>query len=291
MFARIAPALVGLIILSGSIPHPAAANDPVHDVLQTAIAHIDLNAYPILPDAFGIAAEIFARGQTQGRDPNALSKVGDCNSAEWLFLHPFAAGQYDLGDYAYLQPVIEVYAASFDVRSQATHNGLTVAAARDPQWANPAHCEPGETPLTCEYRLRNPALALIMFGSNDMFALTPDQFDANLRQLIAETLDASIVPILSTFPRHLQFADRSIEFNQIVVQVALDYDIPLINLWLALEPLPYHGIAADDYHLNGPYTQAGDFTSETNLRTGYPMRNLVTLQALDRVWRAVTGEK
>ena len=270
------------LIITGSLRYPAAASSPVRDV-----SPIDLNRYPILPSTLGIAADVFARGQRLGRDPYALSKVGDCNSAEWLFLHPFGEGQYDLGDYGHLQTVIDTYTESFTVRSQATHNGLNVHAARDPVWANPAYCAAGESPLECEYRLRNPAIALIMFGSNDIFALTPDQFDESLRQMIDDTLRATIVPVLSTFPRNLDFPDRSILFNQLVVQVALDYDIPLINLWLALEPLPDHGIAPDGYHLNGPYTRAGDFASPRNLQTGYPVRNLVALQALDVVWRGV----
>jgi hypothetical protein len=54
-----------------------------------------------------------------------------------------------------------------------------------------------------------------------------------------------------------------------------------------LESLPRHGIGDEGYHLNGPLTRAADFASEQNLQTGYPMRNLVTLQALDVIWRDV----
>ena len=126
-----------------------------------------------------------------------------------------------------------------------------------------------------------------MFGSNDILALTPAQFDQGLRCVLSETIQAGIVPVLSTFPRYIALPDRSILFNQIVVQVALDYDIPLINLWLALEPLPGYAIDDDGYHLNGPFTRAADFASARNLRTGYPMRNLVTLQTLDVIRRTV----
>jgi hypothetical protein len=126
-----------------------------------------------------------------------------------------------------------------------------------------------------------------MFGTNDLLVLTPSQFDHSLRRVVYETMQAGVIPLLSTFPRYLPFAEYSMLYNQIVVRIALDFNIPLVNLWLALDPLPDHGIDDDGIHLNGPLTSAGDFVSSENLQTGFPLRNLVTLQALDAVWRAV----
>ncbi len=259
------------------------------DVVRTLAARIDLDEYPLLPDVTPTARRIYRQGQAQGRDPRALAKVGDCNSVGYVFLHPFGEGRYDLGEYDSLQPVIDHFGASFNVLTRAAHNGMNAAAVLDPLWANPGSCQPGESPLACEYRLRNPAFAVIMFGTNDLVALDHEQFDRGLRAVVVETMHAGIVPILSTFPRHLSLPERSILYNQIVVRVALDYNLPLINLWRALEPLPAHGIAADGFHLSGPLTAAGDFASAENLATGFPLRNLLTLQALDRVWREVSG--
>ena len=65
-------------------------------------------------------------------------------------------------------------------------------------------------------------------------------------------------------------------YNQIVVLIARDKkNVPLINLWRALEPLENRGIGGDGYHLNGLLTGAGDFASEANLGRGQPLRNLV----------------
>jgi hypothetical protein len=80
--------------------------------------------------------------------------------------------------------------------------------------------------------------------------------------------------------------NQSILYNQVVVQIALDYEIPLMNLWLALEELPNHGLNSDGRHLSVPITSSGDLSGD-NLQRGYPMRNLVTLQTLDAVWREV----
>lgn len=259
------------------------------DVVRTLAARIDLDAYPLIPEATATARRIYRQGQARGRDPHAIAKVGDCNSVGYVFLHPFGEGRYELGDYSALQPVIDHFGASFTVLTRAAHNGMNAAAVLDPLWANPNACQPGESPLACEYRLHNPAFAVIMFGTNDLLALDAEQFDRSLRRVAVETMQAGIVPILSTFPRHLALPERSILYNQIVVRVAHDYNLPLINLWRALEPLPDHGIAADGFHLSGPLTGAGDFATPANLRTGFPLRNLLTLQALDAVWRGVTG--
>lgn len=260
------------------------------DVVRTLAERIDLEDYPLIPTATATARRLYREGQAKGRDPQSIAKVGDCNSVGYVFLHPFGEGRYDLGDYADLQPVIDHFGASFNVLTRAAHNGMNAAAVLDPLWANPNACQPGESPLACEYRLRNPAFAMIMFGTNDLLALDHEQFDQGLRRVVVETMHAGIVPILSTFPRHLSLPERSILYNQIVVRVALDYNLPLINLWRALEPLPAHGIAADGFHLSGPLTSAGDFATASNLATGFPLRNLLTLQALDVVWRDVSGE-
>ncbi len=265
----------------GATPTP----DP--DAIVARAREIDLSAYPVVPQPTARTYEIFQQGQALGRAPNVLSKVGDCNSVAWIFLYPFGEDQYDLGDYAELQETVDFFRNSFTQRSHAANNGLNVYAVLDPLWADAAACESGETPLACEYRLRNPSVAVIMFGTNDMLVLTPQQFDAGLRRVVEETAQAGVIPVLSTFPRNLSYPERSVLFNQIVVRVALDEDVPLINLWLALEPLPAHGVDEDGFHLNGPLTRAGDFASADNLRTGHPLRNLVTLQTLDVLRREV----
>jgi formylmethanofuran dehydrogenase subunit E-like metal-binding protein len=70
-----------------------------------------------------------------------------------------------------------------------------------------------------------------------------------------------------------------------VVKIAMDNDIPLINLWLALESLPNHGLEMDGFHLDEPPDARSCYLVGDYLQNGYPVRNLVTLQTLDAVWR------
>jgi hypothetical protein len=73
-----------------------------------------------------------------------------------------------------------------------------------------------------------------------------------------------------------------------VVRVAEAYDIPLINLNRALEPLPHQGVDPNDtIHLSVPADQQVDDFTADHLQSGFNMRNLVTLQALAAVLEAV----
>ncbi|HML23063.1 MAG TPA: SGNH/GDSL hydrolase family protein [Aggregatilinea sp.] len=245
---------------------------------------IDLEAYPVIPDRLGGALKIAQSGVVLGSDPHVISKVGDCISDNKNFLSPFGWGDYSLGNYGSLQPVIDQFASSLAFDSQSAYDGLVTNAALDPLFSNPLACQPGESPLRCEYRVHNPAVAVIMFGAQDLLFTPPDQFDRNLRQIVHETIQAGVIPLLSTFPGNLNRWDDAVRYNQIIVQIALDYDIPLMNLWLALEALPHHGLDDDGRHLSVPISTPGDLRGE-NLQRGYPQRNLVTLQALDAVWR------
>lgn len=252
---------------------------PIASYLQ-----IDLDEYPIIPTNLGRAHQIYEQGRILGNQPNIVTRIGDCISESERFLYPFGWKQYNLGPHIHLQGVIDHFSVSLSTNSLAAYDGLVTNAALDPIFANPLVCLPGESPLRCEYRVHQPAAAVIMFGAQDLLFTPADQFDRNLRQIIHETIQAGVVPILSTFPGNLSLWQQSIQYNQIVIQIANDYQIPLINLWRALEPLPNYGLNEDGRHLSLPITSAGDLTPE-NLSRGYPMRNLVTLQTLDIVWR------
>lgn len=276
-----------------SVPKLLVSNEtmfvPVVASSNGTYQSIDLAAYPIIPVSMGRARDIFVAGHTNGRDPNVVSKIGDCISDNRYFLSPFGWSQYKLGSYGQLADVLNHFSGSLAYDSLAAYDGLVTTAVLDPVFANPLACLPGESPLHCEFRVHRPSVAIIMFGAQDLLFTTAEDFDLNLRQIVYETIQAGVIPILSTFPGNLQRWDQAVEYNQIVVEIALDYDIPLMNLWLALESLPNHGLNADGRHLSLPLTEAGDLTGD-NLKQGYTLRNLVTLQTLDAVWRNAMAE-
>lgn len=277
----------------GTTPPPL---DPpvLGDFDPAAVSAIDPNAYPLLPEITEHARLIFERGQAAGRNPQVFSKIGDCMTASDYFLTPFGLGEYDLGEYTELQTVIDFFSAvpsrqgdawelnAFATRSLAAESGFNTASVQDSIWADPTWCQANESPLECEYRVSNAAYAVIMFGTNDVYFFEPSFFDYYLRLIILTTIEQDVVPVMSTFPIRPEYPDKSLLFNQIILKIAEDYQVPVMNLWLGLEALPNRGVdLVETIHLTAPEDGRTCYLSGENLEAGYTFRNLVTAQTLD----------
>lgn len=292
--------LMFIIILGVPVTRAAStlqtADEPAPPELGTfnpaSVADIDVSAYPILPEVTAHAREIYANGVMRGNNPQVFSKIGDCMTAAPEFLVPFGGDEYDLGEYAALQSVIDYYSVparsegfeldSFANPGLSTASGFNTASILDPLWADPNWCRANESPLACEYRVSQPSVALIMFGTNDVYYLEADPFNYYLRRIVIETIASGVVPVLHTFPVRPEYPEKSVLFNQIIVRVAQDYDLPLINLWLALEDLPDKGVdTVQTIHLTKPENDSTGNLTPANLETGYTLRNLITLEALN----------
>jgi LysM repeat protein len=227
--------------------------------------------------------EVYRRGQALGNDPHAFSKVGDCNSEAPFFLFHFDDGQYSLGDYAYLQPVIDNFAGSFARESLAVWTGNHTWSVIDSTWANPAYCNPGESPLACEYRLYRPSVAFVRLGTNDVGR--PDLFEDSMREIIEFSLGSGVIPILGTKPDRVEGSDAN---NVMVRQLAAEYKVPLWNYSSVADTLPGRGLWRDGIHMNW---MSLDFSRPAVLQTGHPAHNLTALMALDAVWRGAMVEE
>jgi hypothetical protein len=237
--------------------------------------------WPVIPTLSAKAREVYQRGVQAGNRPEAFSKVGDCESRTTWFLADFdkGAAYYSLGSYADLQSVIDHFKGSFERLSVAARPGFTAASLMTPLWNDPKLCKIDETPLACEYRLQRPAFALVMMGTNDISR--PKEFEANMRKVIEYTLAQGIVPVLTTKADNLE-GDDSI--NATVARLAYEYDVPLWNFWLAVQPLPDHGLQEDRAHLTFGNNH---FENADNLKKAWTVRNLTALQVLQAVWQGV----
>jgi uncharacterized protein YraI len=226
------------------------------------------------------AREIYLQGLAMGNDPRAFSKFGDCNSLLPFFLGMFDRGDYNLGPYVYLQPAIDYFAGSFGRESLTAWSGARSWMMFDPTWANPTHCEPGETPIACELRINNPGVILVRFGTNEMGHTA--LFDENLRAIVEYTIERGVLPILGTKADSLEGANDA--NNNVIRQVALDYGVPLWDWGRAAETLPHNGLGPDGIHLAWVPL---DFNYTPALETGQPLHNLTALIALDAVLNGV----
>ena len=237
---------------------------------------------PVIPVISDRMRAVYERGIEMGNDPYAFSVVGDCQNVSDYFLADYATpGQYNLGEYEDLQETIDYYVDSFSRERAAVRGGYNVASVLSPMWADPEICEDRESPLACEYRLQNPSIALISMET--WWYDRPAETYANyLRQIVEYSLGEGVVPILATKADNLE-EDHKI--NAAIVQVAQEYDVPLWNFWAAVQPLPGGGLTEDAFHL----TYARPFFNEAdNMQTGWAIRNLTALQALDAVRRGLT---
>lgn len=217
--------------------------------------------------------EIYLRGLALGNNPYAFSRLGDCNSQIPFFLASFDYGSYDLGDYTHLQPVIDHFNGSFSRQGQAVFGSSSAAAVFDSTWANPAYCNPGETPIACEFRLNRPSLVFISFGTHD----DPANFGENLRAILDYAIGRGVIPVLVTK------ADwYNIENNATMAQLAAEYGLPLVDFGAAAQALPNHGVRKDGSRLS--YYFPVDFGDPQAMETGHVLRDLMVLQVLDAVW-------
>ena len=234
-------------------------------------------AWPVVPDRVGAAMQqVYRSGLAAGNNPNAFSKVGDCQNVPNAFLGFFdTRGSFQLiGDFARAQGAVDHFAGSFSRESQAVRGGFNVASVLSPFWADLSACAQGETPLECEFRLYRPSIVFISMETW-FEGRTTDTYIRYLRQIIEFSLEHGAVPILATKADNTE-GDHSI--NLAIATLAYEYDVPLWNFWLAVQPLKDHGIDwardRDGFHI----------TVEA-----WNVRSFTALAALDSVWQLLNA--
>jgi hypothetical protein len=280
--------------IRGIIPTPMTV-EAVYAATQTLIAYeetipkiineLNYNDFIIMPlrVAENVRA-IFENGQSLGRNPQTFTRTGDSTIEYPVFFTGFDSDRYNLGDYTYLQSVINFYKGSFDQRSVSVKRGLPTWAVLDPMWAG-GLCERGEHMLACEFRLRNPSIIFIRLGSNDRGL--PDLTEQSLREIVAYSIEQGVIPILGTKADRFEGAANTT--NQSIRQIAEDFDVPLWDFDLLAATLPNRGLGSDSVHLTSFYPY--DWRQERGFTTGYGLHNLTGLIMLDAVWKAIYWEQ
>ena len=259
----------------------APAEAPLEKPPQVTVNGLPESSFVIVsPEANGHAREIFARGQQLGRNPKAFSVVGDSTTEIPFFLARFDVGPYELGEYGYLQSVIDYFAGSFARDSVAVRVGLHSYTLFDPIWADKAVCQANEGALACEIRLNNPSIIFIRLGSND--AGVPQLFDESIREAVQYAIDNGVIPVLGTkADRH----EGSNANNEILRQIASDFQIPLWEYDLVAGTMAGRGLDTDAVHMTTFYPH--DYTLPEAYQSGHAMHNLTALMVLDTLWKEV----
>jgi hypothetical protein len=236
------------------------------------------------------ARSIYRQGQQLGNHPDRFIVIGDSTSAGNEYTLPafcaFHWGSYKLGRYESLQTTLDYYAASFCANNLTLRSGFSTAHIFDPLWADPTLCGVGETPLECEYRRSQPAIALIYIGLVDITYSTTDEFNKNLDTMIIFLIEHGVIPVLHTVPSSDRmtaargYTESMAELNRMVGDAAARYGLPLIDLKRALYDLPNQGCIEEGFHLSYRVDGVLNFTGD-ELIYGKDLRELLTVQMLD----------
>ncbi|MFZ6031361.1 MAG: hypothetical protein ACOYYS_26930 [Chloroflexota bacterium] len=230
-------------------PPPTLTPTPTETLIPTADTRLlpDLwSAWTVLPTVSGSLKPIYLRGKELGNDPNMFTRIGDCQSLPEVFLGIYDTDRYWLGeDYKYLQGTIDHFAGAFSTPNVTVKDGYGVNSVFSPLMADPEWCESNETPLACEYRLHKPSVAFISMGTN-WAPGGSGKFEEYLRQIVDFCFEHGIIPVLMTKADNIEQDNL---LNKAIARVAYDYDIPMINVWAALQYMPNHGLQQDGIYL------------------------------------------
>lgn len=268
-------------------PEASAADAP-------ALYPADQTQSPITPWVAARLTEILARAPASRRD--VFMKVGDSITVSGSFLHCFSGSNVALDSHASLQPTLDLYrAATVGATTPFDRTSLSAEIGRTAWWAMTG----APPPVDQEASATNASVAVVMYGTNDIGWLGDDHVGTlkwyydNMFGLVDRLAGSGIIPILSTIPPRDDSASMDTwvpTFNAAIRGMAQGLQIPLVDFHRELMALDGHGLGSDGVH---PSTYSGGacVLDASGLAKGYNVRNLITLEALDRVRRAaLSGE-
>jgi hypothetical protein len=242
---------------------------------------IKIDQFVIMPPAVQAnVKQIFAKGQQLGNNAQRFSKVGDSIIEQPHYMVKFDTPDYNLGQYAYLQDVLNYYRGSYGRDSLSVRRGLHSWSWNNPTWADKDQCLPDEGPIACEYRVHKPSVSFIVLGSNDVGV--PDYFRKSMEELVQFTIDQGVIPIIVTkADRH----EGESNINNIILrETASKFNVPLLDFDAVAGTMPNRGIdPADGTHLTFYY--AHDYSVPVAFTKGHALHDLTSVIMLDELWR------
>jgi hypothetical protein len=151
-------------------------------------------------------------------------------------------------------------------------------------------------PVADELSMIHPRFAHVLVGTHDLASDQPAAmfaFAENMFVILKDLLAAGTVPILSTLPQRTDMPIKAPyipRYNALIRGFAQGHQIPLVDLELALQGVPMAGVGPDGIDLTAFVSAMVDrpcFFDEVGLQSGYNVRNLESLVALDRARRVV----
>lgn len=182
--------------------------------------------------------------ENQNLDLHTFSKVGDCQMTSDTFLGGYANGKYPIP--TDFDETVLWFSSSMTSESVTAEKGLGVSSVLNSMFGLAAgydQCLRNEIPLDCELRTRRPVIVLIGMGTN-WIPNAEISFEKYLRRIVDTVLETGALPILATKADNVE---ENWKINEVIAQVAYDYDLPLVNVWRSVQDLPGRGIERKIY--------------------------------------------
>ena len=282
------PATATPLVYTATPRGPSPTSDPHATPSPTPLPPDNVNGVKIeqivglSPTVQENVRQIFAKGQKLGYDPHHFTRIGDSIIEHPHFMVAFDTGIYQLGQYAYLQDVLDYYKGSFGRDSLAVRRGLHSWSWANPTWADKDQCLPDEGPVACEYRVYKPSIAFIVLGSNDVGV--PDYFRRSMDDLVKYTITQGVIPIIGTKADRHEGPDNI--NNGILRDIATKYNIPLWDFDAVAGTMPNRGIdPTDGTHLTFYFSH--DYTKPEAFTKGHAVQDLTAVIMLDKLWRVL----
>lgn len=241
---------------------------------------------PLSPHVKAQLRKIAARAQRDGR---VFSKLGASMTVSKSFLHCFAGSNVALGQHGGLAPAIQHFkqdlgggVTSFDRTSLCATVG----------WAALHALKGSPSPAEQEIAAVSPRFAVVAYGTNDIGYNDIQGYADDMLDLTDLLIGKGVIPVLASIPPRddSAAADKQVpRYNAVVRAVAQARQVPLIDLHRELLKLPDHGLGPDGVHLTA-YSGGACQLTAAGLTRGYNLRNLLTLQTLQRAKQAVVDD-
>jgi hypothetical protein len=224
--------------------------------------------------------------------PDVFMKVGDSVTASDDFLRCLSGSNVVYGEHASLAKVVDRFRAG---DAAGENPFIRQSEAAKIGWSAWQAVAGAPSPLQREIAATRARYALVMFGTNDIEIGNLHYFFDRMFA-VAETLaGAGVVPILSTIMPRRDSAKRAgvvPAYNAAIRGIAQALQVPLVDYNLALSRVPGEGLAADHIHpstFSGPRGKNACAFVPAALARGFNLKNLLSLEALDRVTRTLDG--
>ena len=220
---------------------------------------------------------------------NVFMKAGDSISYSSKSLFCFSGAEVVLDSFAGLEDTLNYFlAGELPEGSPFDRKSLAVLGAKTATWATTG----SPSPLVSEINAITPSSAIVMFGTNDSGSWPTDRgkmlraYGGAIFELVDTLIASGVVPILMTIPPRSNKAaigQLAPLTNAVIRGLAQGHQIPLIDYYREMLLLPDWGLSSDGVHPSALSAAEACHLNEEGLQFGYNLRNLLSLEGLDRL--------